>query len=715
MKRPLAWMGFSASAALLFAGWGGLSVAMGVLIAAGVAVIASLMLWRWKRLSALLLLAVTVAGTMIALLVNERMVFAPQEEFAGKTLPVTVELQEKAANYRHSTLFAAEVVTGELPVGTRLQVWVVNDLEVDVYDRVTGEMELYPVDTSSVYYRQNKAEGILLTGTLNSYDQPVKVTDSEESLEKQIYEVRHAAVGVMEEYLSGDTAGIVRSLCLGNYERLPDRVADAFRGSGTSHLLVVSGLHLNMVAAAVLAFLRFCRVGRRPSAIVAMLAVAGFMCLAGFTPSVIRAGVMSLVMLAGTLFKREADGLNSLGLALLLLALADPYMVFDVRLQLSAASVLGVMLVYPPMEKRLVLWLRESPRLWRRLLYRPARAACLSLAATLLVAPLLGWYFGELSLAFIPANLLMVFPATIAVVAGLLGVLTGGWCPPLGDTCFYVAGLVVNYLYKVAEWLAGFPFSTIYVRYEYVAVWALLLVLLLWVCRRYLSAVKRVTTLLLATAVLMVSSMAHTAAMGEITFCHVLRQEKSMAALMTWDEGTLLFVTGTEPTLLTRTLTLLRHQRVERLSVLVLPDLDDNALSALPLLSDAIAIDRIICPATGEHAPSIQELFDENGCTMADEVTFTVGKTHTFSMREGRLFATTGDTTWVLTAVHAPYCRELTANGVIYPAFAYHTTHTDCSLGLSGDRPAGNIPWLLLPPGEQVTLFTHEDGTVYCQ
>ena len=69
---------------------------------------------------------------------------------------------------------------------------------------------------------------------------------------------------------------------------------------------------------------------RRLSALLTAAIVLIFMALTGFTPSVTRAGVMCLVLLAGQMVRREADSLNSLGLSLLLILAANPFAVMDV-------------------------------------------------------------------------------------------------------------------------------------------------------------------------------------------------------------------------------------------------------------------------------------------------------------------------------------------------------------------------------------------------
>ena len=439
-------MGFSASAAFLLAGWGGLSVALALLVVGAVAAVAGVLLRRRWQGRAAAIVGVTIVVAMGAFWRVEKRTFQPLEAYAGKTLSLTMEITDHPTDYARSARYTARVTQGDLPTGTRLTLWITSaDVRPQPYDRLSGQVALFPLEEDAAQRRQDKAEGIVLSGSLRIGESVTVQTPTQKPWGAALLSVRQAAAGLVERYLSGEPAALVKSLCLGDRSVVSGAIKDDFRTCGVSHLLVVSGLHLSMIAGAVQALLRLLRCRRRPAAVITMLVVIAFMLLVGFTPSVKRAGVMLLVLLAGELFRREADGLNSLGLALLLIGLLDPYMVWDIGLQLSAGSTAGILLLYPRMQRGWLLSVQQSSHAWVRALYRPAQMVAVSLSA-MLVLPLLILYFGEISLVFLPANLLMVYPATGAVVVGLLGLVCGGWCAPAGTLLFGTAGLLARLL-----------------------------------------------------------------------------------------------------------------------------------------------------------------------------------------------------------------------------------------------------------------------------
>ncbi len=147
--------------------------------------------------------------------------------------------------------------------------------------------------------------------------------------------------------------GLVAALTTGDRSRLDRRLVSLMRRSGTAHLLAVSGTHVCLVVAAVLAALRF--VARRlPVTLLRVMplhilvglggALAGwaYVFVAGAPASAVRAMVMATMGLVHWSLGREGDLLESLGFALIVLLLAQPAAIVDVGLRLSVLGVIGV-------------------------------------------------------------------------------------------------------------------------------------------------------------------------------------------------------------------------------------------------------------------------------------------------------------------------------------------------------------------------------------
>ena len=208
-----------------------------------------------------------------------------------------------------------------------------------------------------------------------------------------------------------DEAGpMARALVLGEADLAPEDDA-AFRASGLSHLLAVSGMHLVLVVAGTVAACRGVLVrvehlaargdvGRLAAGLGLPLAwlYAG---LAGASGSTIRAACMASVALAARALGRASTGPRALGASVLAMALVDPLAAFDVSFLLSAAATGGILALARPTSAALAARLPK-------VLAPVATSLGVTLAATLPCAPILAGFAPTLALGGLVANLVAV-------------------------------------------------------------------------------------------------------------------------------------------------------------------------------------------------------------------------------------------------------------------------------------------------------------------
>jgi competence protein ComEC len=204
---------------------------------------------------------------------------------------------------------------------------------------------------------------------------------------------------LMLALLTGDSSGIAET------------VRADFRRAGLAHVLAVSGLHVGLLAGAVLvvvtSLLARLRVPLAPrAALTAALVVAllGTLVLViGPRPSVARAALMGSILVLRRLLQRPGQGLrDALALAMALQLAADPSALFDPGFQLSHAAVFGLACVR-----------REGGALRSGL-----RA---STAATVATAPLVAWHFGPVPLGGLVTNVAGLPLTAVVVTGGMLG------------------------------------------------------------------------------------------------------------------------------------------------------------------------------------------------------------------------------------------------------------------------------------------------------
>ena len=229
---------------------------------------------------------------------------------------------------------------------------------------------------------------------------------------------------VYDSPLGASTARLLAASVFGGGDVGDERKA-AFRASGLSHLLCVSGFHV-AVFAMVIAFILFpLKIGERAGRwryLFIILAVGGYAAVTGLQPSVFRAAVMLTGYNIARVFQRNSPPLNSLCLAVVIILTVNPLWVFSSGFQLSVAAVLGL----------LILSRRLNPVGRGHRLYGVFALLTVPLAAAVATAPVLLWHFHSLPLLTVPANALasLVFP--LFMIAGCFVVLLSAVGIPVG-------------------------------------------------------------------------------------------------------------------------------------------------------------------------------------------------------------------------------------------------------------------------------------------
>jgi competence protein ComEC len=172
--------------------------------------------------------------------------------------------------------------------------------------------------------------------------------------------------------------------------------------------------------------------------------------LTGGSVPVMRAAFMASVILASLSVELESDALNSLCFAALILLLMDARNLFDTSFQLSFAAVAAIVLLYVPIEKRLLFF----PK-WL------SGALSVSTAAWIGITPFQIWHFGTIAPVALIANLFVVPLLDLTVALGLVLALAGLWVPPLAWSLAGCLKVIFNLMVVAAFWFSKIPFGYI--------------------------------------------------------------------------------------------------------------------------------------------------------------------------------------------------------------------------------------------------------------
>lgn len=322
-------------------------------------------------------------------------------------------------------------------------------------------------------------------------------------LRRWLLDLRQACQQIVLHALPEPQAGVAAGMLLGIKTAVPAATYDAYRQSGAAHVLVISGWHLSLVAGLLLLLTHRLR---RTSGLRLLLLLAGIWLYAlfvGGSASVLRAAIMaSLVVVAGTV-GRNSSPWRLLLVPCILLTLADPWLLWDVGLQLSVLATAGVL------ASGVALAYGEQPELLEQPLAVGWLALKVTLMAQIFTAPLLAYHFGNLSLVAPLTNLLLLPAVALSMGVGMVALLLSGaavllsgvpvlgWLVAGGASMGWLVGwLLLAYQTWVTATMAALPWATVQLPdVSAGAVLGLYLLLAIWYAV-YLRVLVRATPIL---------------------------------------------------------------------------------------------------------------------------------------------------------------------------------------------------------------------------
>ncbi len=265
------------------------------------------------------------------------------------------------------------------------------------------------------------------------------------------YALRDRMIRAINRWLPPDEASLLAAVTLGERSGIPRRITEAFLGSGTYHIVAISGLNVSLLAGALFFLLRAIRVPSRVGALLSMGLITFYATMAGGSPSVVRAAVMADVYLLALVLDREADSWNTLALSALLLLLWQPLFLFDAGFQLTFVATWAILAAVERIP------LDRVPAPWRWAL----TPVVVSVAAFLGTAPILAANFHRISPVGILANLAIVPLSGLLTGAGMLFALLAILIP--GSLALFAALItsLVDLMVSVADRFARLPFASI--------------------------------------------------------------------------------------------------------------------------------------------------------------------------------------------------------------------------------------------------------------
>ncbi len=311
------------------------------------------------------------------------------------------------------------------------------------------------------YSRHLKSDDVFFQGEINLENLAV-IRTNRDKISYKWEKFRQKCISFFDMFPSDESA-VLKAFVLGDKSCLTPEIKESFSGSGLSHILAVSGLHVSLFIVALAELLKIFETSRKKQIVASILGSVFFVFFTGASVSALRAGVMGVMALVAKLIYRRADSMTVLSMVAALFCLFNPNVIYDASFMLSFGATAGILIFFESISTFFApAYLKFKDR---KLLHKHLKAffdvSSVGIAAQMFIIPILVRMFNGFSVMSVISTVTisaLLMPALIGgILFCMLSFISANVAAPFGGMVFVAAKIMI----AVSKFFGGFTFSKV--------------------------------------------------------------------------------------------------------------------------------------------------------------------------------------------------------------------------------------------------------------
>ena len=240
-----------------------------------------------------------------------------------------------------------------------------------------------------------------------------------------IFPTKYYAINNIDKNISGDEGAYLKGLITGQRNDISPETKQAFINAGVMHLIAVSGLNVAYVIIIIVTLLSIFRIYFWKRTILVITALVFYCIFTGSSPSIVRATIMGILLLAAYASERKTNFYNIVGFSAFVILIFNPRQLYDPSFILSYTAVLSMVILYEKMKPVFIDKLDLKEYRYGRVIKGFLILFVTTIAAQIGVLPVAGSYFEKVSVISIFANLVVVPIANLSLGIGFMQIIAG--------------------------------------------------------------------------------------------------------------------------------------------------------------------------------------------------------------------------------------------------------------------------------------------------
>lgn len=289
---------------------------------------------------------------------------------------------------------------------------------------------------------------------LKSSDYISLPTSNKDRFKQWLFDIRFSVIKTLRKYIiKEDEAAVAEALLIGYRDDLDKELVQAYSNTGVVHIIAISGLHLGMIYAALVFFLKSFRKTKwikwfKPLIILSVLWI--FTLLAGGVPSILRSAVMFTFIIIGETFDRKSSIYNTLASSAFVMLCINPFFLWDIGFQLSYTAVVSIVLFSHPVYNWFFIRNKMLDFFWK--------LTSVTISAQILTLPIIFYSFHQFPNYFLITNCFIVPLSSIILFAELL-LLIVSFIPLIAKFIGIITTWLLSLMNNFIESINNLPYS----------------------------------------------------------------------------------------------------------------------------------------------------------------------------------------------------------------------------------------------------------------
>ncbi|MFA6423851.1 MAG: ComEC/Rec2 family competence protein [Candidatus Magasanikbacteria bacterium] len=300
-----------------------------------------------------------------------------------------------------------------------------------------------------------------------------------ENIINNFYNFKQQVQSKVDELWVEPESALMSGLLYGARASFSAEVSNDFSRTGITHIVAISGYNISIIANILMGGLLMIGLNRRRAFWFAIIGIILFVLFTGASASVVRAGIMGVIVLLATQMGRLSRIGNVLVFTAALMLLLNPFvLVWDAGFQLSFLSTIGLIYLAPIINAHFANNIKNK---WLASLKENFIS---TISAIVITLPLILFQFGRLSIVAPLANMIIIWIIPYLMLVGFVSIILSFIFFPLAQLVAWVAYLGLKYVIIMSHTLASWSLASVKFSVSFVVMIFLYGLILLWIYKK---------------------------------------------------------------------------------------------------------------------------------------------------------------------------------------------------------------------------------------